>query len=136
HPFVVAVGDAVREVGATPGDQLRRQRTSVGAGDVLGEEPAQRFEVDAFRTPRGHGGSLRAFLTVAGRRSETHRIASGDAGGAGPHGPASTFRVARHATDGHVDTEAGGRPLLFGLAAPEPVLAVLACPVATILKHR
>jgi hypothetical protein len=25
---------------------------------VVGEEPAQRLEIDAFRTPRGHAGSL------------------------------------------------------------------------------
>ena len=39
-------------------------------------------------------------------------------------------------TDGHVDAEAGGGALFFGLAAPEAVLAVLACPVAALDERR
>ena len=62
---------------------------------------------------------------------------SGDAAGVrGCDGLAVATRVAGDATDGHVDAEAGGGALFFGLAAPEAVLAVLAGPVAALEQRR
>ena len=40
--------------------------------------------------------------------------------------------VAGDPADGHVDPESGRGAVLFRLAAPEAVLAVLACPVAAV----
>ena len=62
--------------------------------------------------------------------------ASGDAGRAGLHGRAVALGVAGDPADGHVDAEAGGGALLFGLATPEAVLAVLACPLAARRRAR
>src|SRR4029450_7997414 len=118
NPLVLAVGDAVREVRAAAGDQLCRQWAPVGTGNIVGEESAQRFEIDAFRTPHGHAGQpMRAFGD-----------ASGDARGAGPYGAAGALRVARHPTDGHVDAEPGGGALFLRLPAPVPRLRRPASP--------
>ena len=54
----------------------------------------------------------------------------------GCDGLAVAAGVAGDAADGHVDPEAGGGALFFGLAAPEAVLAVLAGPVAALEQHR
>src|SRR5687767_2266364 len=51
-------------------------------------------------------------------------------------GAAVALRVAGDPADGHVDPEPGGGALLLGLAAPEPVLTVLACPVAALEQDR
>jgi hypothetical protein len=56
--------------------------------------------------------------------------ASGDANFSRIHGAAIASRVAGDAADGHIDSEAGGGAFLFGLAAPEAVLALLAGPHA------
>src|SRR5207247_1604506 len=94
------------------------QRAIVGPGDMVGEEPAQRVEIDAFRTPRGHAGQPMR-VPFAG--------ASGDAGSARPYGLAGALRVARHAADGHVDTEPG-RGALFPGPAPRVVLHPILTP--------
>src|SRR5262249_14772824 len=60
---------------------------------------------------------------------------SGDARLAGLHRPPVALRVAGDAADRHVDPVAGGGALLLGLAAPEPVLAVLTGPVAAGLER-
>src|SRR4051794_2085870 len=66
----------------------------------------------------------------AGRRAvEFGWSASGDAGLARRNGLAVATRVPGDPTDGHVDTETRGGALLFGLGAPEPVLAVRTGPV-------
>ena len=56
-------------------------------------------------------------------------------GGAGLDGGAVALGVTGDASDGHVDAEPGGGALLFGLATPEAVLAVLAGPLAARREH-
>src|SRR4051812_10132695 len=64
------------------------------------------------------------------------RGASGDARGARLDRLAVALRVAGDAADRHVHPEARRGALLLGLAAPEPVLAVLAGPVPAGREHR
>ena len=59
-----------------------------------------------------------------------HGKGAGDAGDAGSNRSTFTLGVAGDAANGHVDPVAGGGAVLFGLSTPEPVLALLACPVA------
>src|SRR5690349_10158012 len=54
---------------------------------------------------------------------------------AGLDGRAVALGVAGDAPDGHVDAVPGGGALLFGLATPEAVLAVLARPLAARREH-
>ena len=60
----------------------------------------------------------------------------GDAGFAGCDGFAVAAGVAGHAAHRHVDPEAGRGAVLFGLAAPEAVLAVLASPAPARVHDR
>ena len=60
----------------------------------------------------------------------------GDAGFAGRDRLAVAARVAGNAADRHVDPEAGGGAVLFGLATPEAVLTVLASPAPTRVHDR
>ena len=53
----------------------------------------------------------------------------------GCDGGAVALGVAGHTPDGHVDAVPGGGAVLFGLATPEAVLAVLACPLAALREH-
>src|SRR6185312_16173250 len=59
----------------------------------------------------------------------------GDAGRAGLDGSPVALGVPGDAADGHVDAVPGGGALLFGLATPEAVLAVLAGPLAARREH-
>src|SRR6185295_844432 len=59
---------------------------------------------------------------------------SGDARRAGLDGGAVPLGISGDAADGHVDAVAGGGALLFRLATPEAVLAVLTGPLAAGLQ--
>ena len=70
------------------------------------------------------------------RRSSTERADASEGEGdqatrgvRGSHGSAVALGVAGDTPDGHVDAVPGGGALLFGLATPEAVLAVLTCPL-------
>src|SRR5205085_9881818 len=130
-----AVRDGVREVRAAAGDQRGGEWSVVRALDVGGEIRAQTFEID----PVGCGGPHAAGDTSGGRRTARRvawlRRALCDLGRARGHGVAVALGVAGDPPDRHVDPEPGRGALLFGLAAPEPVLAVLARPVAARHQH-
>ena len=48
HPCACAVGDGVREVGATAGDELGVQWRAGGTGNVLGEPRRESLEIETF----------------------------------------------------------------------------------------
>ena len=81
------------------------------------------FEVDSLRRVR-HAQDITC-PTRCGRHASVARC----------DGLAVAAGVAGDPTDGHVDAEAGGGALFFGLATPEAVLAVLAGPVAASVQR-
>src|SRR5688500_18784186 len=83
----------------------------------------------AASVPKGGGGYPAAERARPERELGDPVTARGD-------GAAVALRVAGDPADGHVDPEPGGGALLLGLAAPEPVLTVLACPVAALEQDR
>ena len=133
HPLVRAVADRVREVRATARDERRRAAAPpVAPVDVRGEPRSQSFEVDPGRRV-GHGREV-TDPTSDAAEARSRRLRR--CGTRGRDGLAVAARVAGDPTDGHVDAESRGGALLFGLAAPEAVLAVLAGPVAALLQRR
>ena len=99
------------------------QRRTGRAVDVGGEPRLEPIEVDSLRRVR-HAGGHYALDTRCAVRLRCVL--------AGVDGLAVAAGVAGDPADGHVDAEAGGGALFFGLATPEAVLAVLARPVAAV----
>ena len=126
-----AIGHRVGEIRPTAGDQRGRQGHVVRAGDVRDEERSQTTEIDAVRGISHLRGSIEPGRLAITRSSARRWMRSGDLRSARGDGDAVALGVARHAADRHVDAETRGRPVLFGLAAPEAVLTVLAGPVTT-----
>ena len=131
HPLVRVVADRRRSGSSgRPRSATRAAAPPVAPVDVRGEPRPQ-----AIRDrPRAESPSCRAVTERLVSGLQARRRCDGYAMRAwrGCDGLAVAARVAGDAADGHVDAEAGGGALFFGLAAPEAVLAVLAGPVAAL----
>ena len=122
--------DRVREVRAAARDQRRRAAARRRAPATCAANYGRsRVEIDTS----GVVALRRAWCSWGPAGGPERRpVRSGDPRGARLHGLAVALGVAGDPADGHVDAEAGRGALLFGLAAPEAVLAVLAGPVAAV----